>query len=106
MSPIWEKGDATFDDLVAALSPGARERCGVAMDRVRKLEAATGRRGIDPVRVARKIEHALTAKHARARYLVGNDARARAFLEAPLPERLRDRVVARALGLSSKSSKR
>ena len=101
-TPIWEKGDATFDDLVAALPPEARERYGAAMDRARKLASATGRRGIDPVKVARKIEHALTAKHARARYLVGNDARARAFLEAPLPERLRDKVVARTLGLSSK----
>ncbi|MPZ68433.1 MAG: SDR family NAD(P)-dependent oxidoreductase [Actinobacteria bacterium] len=102
-TPIWEKGDSTYDDLVAALPQEARDRYGVAMERGRKLAAATGRRGIDPIKVAKRIEHALASKHPRARYLVGNDARARAFIEAPMPERIRDKIVARVVGFGSKN---
>jgi NAD(P)-dependent dehydrogenase (short-subunit alcohol dehydrogenase family) len=102
-TPIWEKGDSTFDDLVAALPQEGRDRYGVAMGRARKLAAATGRRGIDPIKVAKRIEHALDSKHPRARYLVGLDARARAFIEAPMPERIRDKIVARAVGFGSKN---
>lgn len=102
-TPIWEKGDSTYDELVAALPQEGRDRYGVAMERGRNLAAATGRRGIDPIKVAKRIEHALDSKHPRARYLVGLDARARAFIEAPMPERIRDKIVARAVGFSSKN---
>lgn len=101
-TPIWEKGDATFDELVAALPQEGRDRYGKAMERARKLASATGKRGIDPVKVAKRIEHALTAKNPHSRYLVGNDARVRAFVEGPLPDRLRDNLVARVVGFGSR----
>lgn len=101
-TPIWEKGDSTYDGLVAALPQEARDRYGVPMERARKLAAATGRRGIDPLKVAKRIEHAISSKHPRARYLVGNDARMRAFIEGPMPERIRDKIVARVVGFGSK----
>ena len=46
--------------------------------------------------VVRAVEHALTAQSPKARYLVGRDAKLRATIER-LPDRLRDRVIARAL---------
>ena len=52
--------------------------------------------GIDPEVVAKTVEHALTARRPKARYLVGKDAHLRAWIER-LPTRLRDRVLARAL---------
>ena len=49
--------------------------------------------------VARVVEHALTAATPRTRYLVGRDARLRAALTKLVPDRLRDRLVTRALKL-------
>ena len=46
--------------------------------------------------VAKAVEHALTVKRPKARYLVGRDAHIRAWIER-LPTGLRDRVLARAL---------
>ncbi|MGH2754214.1 MAG: SDR family oxidoreductase [Actinomycetota bacterium] len=101
-TPIWEKGDETFDDLVDSLPAEGRERYGVAMDRARKLAMQTGERGIPADEVAKRVEHALTSKKPRTRYLVGKDARARALLENPLPDRVRDRIVGRVLGLKER----
>lgn len=98
-TPIWDKGDATFEDLVSGLPDEAKQQYGASMERARKLAAASGRRGIPALKVAVKIEHALTASHAHARYLVGNDARLRAYVESPLPERIRDSLIARTLRL-------
>ena len=42
------------------------------------------------------VEHALTAERPQTRYLVGRDAHLRAAVER-LPDRMRDRVVARLL---------
>jgi hypothetical protein len=46
--------------------------------------------------VAKVVEHALTSSRPRTRYLVGPDARRRARLQR-LPDRWRDRVLARYL---------
>jgi NAD(P)-dependent dehydrogenase (short-subunit alcohol dehydrogenase family) len=46
--------------------------------------------------VAAAVEHALTARRPRTRYVVGRDAKIRAAIER-LPDRLRDRVLRRAL---------
>jgi NAD(P)-dependent dehydrogenase (short-subunit alcohol dehydrogenase family) len=49
--------------------------------------------GMRPARVARSVEHALSAAHPRRRYLVGADARMLAGVIARLPDPLRDRAV-------------
>jgi NAD(P)-dependent dehydrogenase (short-subunit alcohol dehydrogenase family) len=58
------------------------------------------KQAIPPERVARAIEHALTASRPKTRYLVGIDARIQALLAWLLPDRARDWVIARFLGLS------
>jgi NAD(P)-dependent dehydrogenase (short-subunit alcohol dehydrogenase family) len=50
-------------------------------------------------RVAEVIEHALTGARPRPRYLVGTDATIQAFLAWALPDRLRDAVIGRLIGL-------
>ena len=57
------------------------------------------KQAIPPERVARAIEHALTAPRPKTRYLVGIDARIQALLAWLLPDRARDWVIARVLGL-------
>jgi short-subunit dehydrogenase involved in D-alanine esterification of teichoic acids len=66
------------------------------------LRAGRGRiiervRGIEPREVAESIAAALTAKRPRARYVVGTDAKLRAPMAAVLPDRVMDRLIARAM---------
>ncbi|HWQ24196.1 MAG TPA: SDR family oxidoreductase, partial [Gaiellaceae bacterium] len=92
---IWEKGAAHAAELGAAVPP---ERAGLYAEQVARFRQVALSRGpgADPDEVARAVEHALTAARPRARYVVGRDARLRAWIER-LPTRLRDRLLARAL---------
>ena len=58
-----------------------------------------GRRadGAEPHAVAAAVARALTAKRPKTRYLVGRDAKSRAALAKPLPDRAYDALIARAL---------
>lgn len=96
---IWDRGNAAAAELRRDLDPAAEELYGKAMDRAVEIGAETGARGIEPIAVARVIHKALTARRPRARYLVGADARGMALASRLLPDRLWDRVAARALGL-------
>jgi NAD(P)-dependent dehydrogenase (short-subunit alcohol dehydrogenase family) len=72
------------------------ERYRPRLERFRAVAAARASNAAPADRVARAVEHALTARRPRTRYLVGRDARIRAAVER-LPDRLRDRTYARAL---------
>jgi hypothetical protein len=67
------------------------------IDNYRKVVRDTAERGIPPEKVARAIEHALTADRPRSRYLVGLDAKVQARLKPLIPTPIFDRVVARFL---------
>lgn len=90
-TPIWDKGD----EILADLSEEDRHLYGPLIERGRKLIRFFDSNGIDPDKVARRVEHALTASVPRNRYLVGIDAFLRAHVEARVPHRLRDAVVRR-----------
>ena len=96
-TPIWDKGDETFDDLVGALPPEGKKRYEEALERGRSIAAATGRRGIPAERVADRVEHALVSTRPRFRYLVGADAKARAYVEPVVPTWARDKTLMRML---------
>ena len=87
-TPIWTKPQP----LTAPLSERYRPR----IERFRAVAAARSAKAAPADRVARAVEHALTARRPRTRYVVGRDARIRAVIER-LPDRVRDRVYARAL---------
>jgi NAD(P)-dependent dehydrogenase (short-subunit alcohol dehydrogenase family) len=95
-TPIWERGDAEVDALAERAGEGHAELYGEASAAFREVARKTGERGIPPERVATKIEHALSAKRPRTRYLVGADARGQALVARVLPDRLIDWIVARA----------
>ena len=98
-TPIWDKGT---DDgpggprQPVGRGPGALRRAACAH---RGALGQTAERGAPPEKVAKVVAHALTARRPRTRYLVGADARVMATLTKLLPDRLRDRLVARATGL-------
>ncbi len=91
-TPIWSKPQPIADTL----GPEAIERYGSRLAAMRSFAAARAAKAAPVESVVKAIEHALTDEHPKARYLVGRDAHIRAAIER-LPDRLRDRVVRRAL---------
>lgn len=102
---IWEKGFSTFDALLESLPSDTRPIYEPSLRRGLRVTQAVERRGRQPIDVARKIEHALTARRPRARYLVGKDALFRARIERLIPTRLRDRLYRSVLGISEGDSR-
>ena len=91
-TPIWTKPQPVAE----AMPPEAIERYGSRFERFRAVAAARSTRAAPADSVARAVEHAITAERPKTRYLVGRDAKLRAGLQR-LPDRLRDRIIARAL---------
>jgi NAD(P)-dependent dehydrogenase (short-subunit alcohol dehydrogenase family) len=93
-TPFWGKGTEQVDQVVETMSPAQRR---LYEDSVRAAAEASQKaesRGISPDRVAKAVEHALTASRPKTRYLVGPDARVQATLRKWLPDRALDRLVA------------
>ncbi len=98
-TPIWERGEERAD-AAAERAPAAQEDLyGGAIESFRAAVRRTAARGIPPEKVANAVLHALSARRPRTRYLVGADARGQALLKRVSPDRLMDRIVARAMGL-------
>jgi NAD(P)-dependent dehydrogenase (short-subunit alcohol dehydrogenase family) len=97
-TPIWERGDEAVDEIGKRAGDGHAELYGEAIASFREVARKTGERGIPPERVAAKIEHALTVRRPRTRYLVGADAHGQALVARVLPDRLIDWIVARVAG--------
>jgi NAD(P)-dependent dehydrogenase (short-subunit alcohol dehydrogenase family) len=91
-TPFW--GKETVENILSEMSPQQRELyegpAMAAQEAAHKAEA----RGISPDRVAKAVEHALTASRPKTRYLVGIDARVQATLRKWLPDRMVDRLIA------------
>ena len=94
---IWERGDAAAEEI-AGRSPARDALYGRAIEKYRKTVAGVAGRGIPPDKAARVIEHALTARRPRHRYLVGIDAKFQARARHLVPTRIFDRIVGRATG--------
>jgi NAD(P)-dependent dehydrogenase (short-subunit alcohol dehydrogenase family) len=95
-TPIWDKARAGAQ---LEIPPQLAEQYGKVPAAMERTLARAARRGISPERVAATIEHALTAKRMRARYLVGRDAHLMVWAERLLPTAVFDRLVLRQLGL-------
>ncbi|HHO50058.1 MAG TPA: SDR family oxidoreductase [Deltaproteobacteria bacterium] len=96
-TPIWDKARSLVTELEQRLGPAAIERYGDAIDRMSKVIDDQARVAVPPERVADAIEHALTARRPRTRYLVGSDARVGATLKWMLPDRWFDAFLRRAM---------
>jgi NAD(P)-dependent dehydrogenase (short-subunit alcohol dehydrogenase family) len=99
-TPIWRKGNERADELLAGMPPDADRLYGRMIAALRRETTRIAQeRGIDAREVAETIGTALTSRRPRARYLVGRDAKLRDPLAKVLPDRVMDRLVARAIGL-------
>src|SRR5215213_7329536 len=98
-TPIWKKGEALADEMTAGMPPEADRLYGRMIEKVRaETRKIDAERGSEPRAVAEAIGTALTATRPRARYLVGSDAKLRAWMSRVLPDRVMDRLIGRALG--------
>lgn len=93
-TPIWQKGLAFADQLEARLPAQAQEYYGPIFPFMRAM--LTRSRGTPADAVAQVVEQALTVQQPKTRYLVGNDARLRTWIER-LPTRWRDGLIASRL---------
>jgi NAD(P)-dependent dehydrogenase (short-subunit alcohol dehydrogenase family) len=96
-TPIWERGARAADDLLERV-PETERLYGSQVAAARRMSRKLGEGGIPPERVASTIEHALTSRRPRTRYLVGADAKVQARLKTVTPARAWDRLVARVMG--------
>lgn len=95
-TPIWDKAEAGFEEVRRELPPEGKRRYEKLMESGTDLATLAKVTGVSAERAARTIQKALSAKRPKTRYTVG-DARMRLLLEKPLPDKLRDRVIARVL---------
>jgi NAD(P)-dependent dehydrogenase (short-subunit alcohol dehydrogenase family) len=97
-TPIWGKGNAAADAMLADAPPEAEQLYG---DMIQALRAETVKieeeRGLPPEEVAKVVGQALTARKPKTRYLVGRDAKMRAAMAKRLPDRVMDSLIGRAL---------
>jgi NAD(P)-dependent dehydrogenase (short-subunit alcohol dehydrogenase family) len=96
-TPIWEKSAREAGALEASVSEEAKALYGEAVIRIREAIAQAAERAIPPEAVVRAVYHALTAPRPHTRYLVGTDAKLRAWMVKWLPDRVQDRLLTWAL---------
>ena len=101
---IWEKSDKAAGDLEASASEEAKALYGEAVIRIREVIAQSAQRAIPPEAVVRAVHHALTASRPHTRYLVGTDAKLRAWMVKWVPDRLQDKLLTWALKYPAKGS--
>jgi len=97
-TPIWRKGRAARDAMVAEMGPRATEGYDDAVDALVRATHDSEAKGIAPEAVAETVLAALAAKKPRAHYLVGADARIQALLSR-LPARMSDALLRKAMKL-------
>jgi NAD(P)-dependent dehydrogenase (short-subunit alcohol dehydrogenase family) len=101
-TPIWDKAKSSADAVEQSLGEEGRVLYANSITALRQTLDKQAVAGIPPDEVAKRVEHALTAPRPKTRYLVGNDARMQAVLGRVVPDRTRDGLVARYMGLPSK----
>lgn len=96
-TPIWEKSRVAAETTARNFPPGAYELYGRATAAFRSETEKADKAGVETEVVVRAVEHALTAKEPKTRYLVGRHVRLQASLKSALPDRLFDWFISRRL---------
>jgi NAD(P)-dependent dehydrogenase (short-subunit alcohol dehydrogenase family) len=98
-TPIWGKIGAQASEAADRLPERGRELYGDTLGKVDTVISKITRTASPPEKVATVIEHALTARRPKDRYLVGRDARMQVTARRLLGHRRWDAVLARQMGL-------
>jgi NAD(P)-dependent dehydrogenase (short-subunit alcohol dehydrogenase family) len=98
-TPIWDKSGRDAAALEASVPPETARLYADAAAAVRRAADKAAERAIAPDAVVEAVVHALTAPRPKPRYLVGWDAKVRAFMATLLPDRLADKLLVAVLKL-------
>ena len=98
-SPIWAKADQKAAELEVALGDDAQRLYGEQLEAIKASIRKNDAGGIEPIAVAKVVEHALTASRPRHRYLVGPDAKVAGNLVRLVPDRAWAALSRRLLAL-------
>jgi len=98
-TPIWEKSLKTSIEIEEAVTEEGKRLYGETASRVREAVDQSARRAISVEHVVEAVWHALTAVRPKTRYLVGRDAKMRAFMVKWMPDRVQDWILYKALKL-------
>lgn len=98
-TPIWDKGLRAGEELLRNAPPEVMTLYGAAVEIASKVAAHENETGVDPIEVARAVEHALLSSRPRTRYPVGRQAKVLIPLSRLLPDRLKDELLLRVSGL-------
>ncbi|MEO8456218.1 MAG: SDR family oxidoreductase [Chloroflexota bacterium] len=104
-TPLWERSRVSATSMLANAPVEATELYGEAIDAMLAAVDVIENRAIPADAVAKAIEHALTAKRPKTRYLVGIAARAQSILAGVVPDQAMDGLIAWQLKLPKKGSK-
>ncbi len=96
---MWRGADDQFVATVGTMSDEHRRLYDGLLTGARKVLRATAKRAAPVERVVEVVEEAVTAPRPRARYLIGAESRARVAMQAALPTRAYDAMVARIMGV-------
>lgn len=97
-TPIWAKGRASKDELMAQMPPEALTYYGQLVNAIVAQTKREEREGLDPAIIANSVFHAITAPAPRERYVIGRKAKIQA-IAAVLPAKTRDRLVKKVMHL-------
>ncbi|HEY7926951.1 MAG TPA: SDR family oxidoreductase [Candidatus Dormibacteraeota bacterium] len=104
-TPIWNKGLESGSELLRNAPAQLRDLYGAAVEIVSKVAVHENETGVEPIEVARAVEHALLSPHPRTRYPIGRQARVLIPLTRFIPDRLKDELILRVSGLPRTADK-
>lgn len=99
---IWAKAGDDLDEAEESMSPDARALYRDHFAGFRKTIPLSQKLAVPADDVARTIEKALTARRARARYVVGLGPKAQLLVSEASPTSVRDAVLRKAMGVPSR----
>lgn len=98
-TPIWEKSRVEAERFQARTPPEMEALYGRPLAALRRAADKVEKIAIPPNRVARAVRHALESRRPRTRYRVGMDSRIQWVLVRCLPDRWRDYISRRVMGI-------
>ena len=98
-TPLWQKSKDAGETLSEQMPEECHRLYGAALDKLRATVNRMEKIGVPADKVADVVLHALTARRPKTRYLVGGGARLQTHLGGLLPDRMRDWLVLRAMGI-------
>jgi NAD(P)-dependent dehydrogenase (short-subunit alcohol dehydrogenase family) len=98
-TPIWDKSTAAGEQLAAGADPARRAPYEPDLEVIRKAVEYSVRTASPVERVVKAVLHALTASRPKAHYYLGWSVRVCFKAMKMLPDRLRDPLVRKLIGL-------